>query len=661
MRQLTLATTLAATLAMSALATTATTQASGIDVQTLGIPADGKTNATPAIQAALDSGKTDLYFPSGDYHLSPLKLPSDTRLVFSPKARVNITHSDFVSTETIPPTEPGGKKRKVTHRQPLFIITGDRVHIEGLRYDYATGATEKSPYPVWNLVHANGVKDLTLSGIHVDNTSPVALKRGTPIRLQILHAENSRNITLSDSSANNITHMLWSDRCANVTSRGNRMTNGNTITTFARGGESLRHHDNWSRQVKYQCVWRGGSPDPSRKHPRVPHGTANIVYRGLPADGEPERSPHVNGSFDVLIQNNYSEYGIVLCWGNKGRQVIIDGNIARFMWDYSYGSEGGENVIFSNNISINSAVAGFESMYWSEKLLITGNLILVRHEPFDPTLTERPESTYFGQFIRLHHGPHNPEDKYGVGSATITNNLFVNELADRPSGISIEAGRDVLVTGNKIINGLLRKADELSLVKETDANRDMDEFVAQRTVRKEDGVPYRLLRWVGTDASRVTVTNNEFILRQPGDKPAILINGTTSNAIIKDNIIRKETTYLTFTDAQRETEKGRPRFMMYSEDDFANRDLTCATPATAIGIDPITPLTAIVQGNIIQGWPRAITAQNTTPDARQTYIITGNTTDGTIQTSGPDTRTTVKNDANITLPPRPLIPVPSQR
>jgi hypothetical protein len=432
------------------------------------------------------------------------------------------------------------------------------------------------------------------------------------------------------------------------------MVRGTDMTTFSRGSESLIHRDNWSSQVGYQCVWRGGSPDPSRKAPKVPLGSANVAIRGI-KEGDPGYNQHVEGIFDVLVKNNYAEYGTVLCWGNKGRQVIIDGNIARFMFDYSFGIEGGENTTFSNNISVNSTVAGIMSMYWGEKLLITGNLVIVRHEPYEPEKTinnktgeSRPESTYFGQFVRLHHGPPNKEDLYGAGSAIITNNLFVNELANRPSGISIEHGRDVLVSGNKIINGMLRKHDELSLIK-IDA-KDQDEFESSKVIVNDDK-SFRLDRRVTAgQLSSLTIMNNEWISRQPGDKPIILVNGTTAETIIKNNVIRKQPTYIQFTEAQKELELGKPRFMLFSLDDFANRDLTNSKPDTAVMIMTDSPIKAIVQDNIIQGWDKAITSVNTIKDAMSSYVITGNTTDGRISCDGPEAQTTKINKDNIELP-----------
>jgi hypothetical protein len=637
---------LAAILIAASLAFTPLRLLAATDVLTSGVVADGKTDASAALQRILDSGVTDLYFPAGDYLLGGIRVPAQSRLSFAPKARVISVDG---GVETVVEIDPGGRERNMKRRKPLFTVAGNDVLITGVRFDFARNGTDKVPFPTDRLVYASGVTGLTVSNFVVENTFAGGLPRGAT--LQLLKIENSRNIVLENSSADKLGAMIWADRCGNVTVRGNRMTNGGTITTFANGSESLRHHDNWSRGVVYQCVWRGGSPDPSRKAPKVPLGSAKIVNRGV-TPNDAGWIDHTQGVFDVSVQNNYAEYGTVLCWGNKSRQTIISGNIARFMKDYSYGVEGGENLVFSNNISINSAVAGIMVMYWSEKVLISGNLVVVRHEPMDATMTDKPESYYQGQFIRLHHGPSNLEDQYGAGSLQISGNLFVNELSTRLSGISVEAGRDVLISGNKIINGLLRKADELSLVKVTEANKDMDEFQAQKTVTKEDGAQYKLLRSVGNDRSRLTVIGNEFILRQAGDKPALLVNGTVSSAIIKDNVFRKEQSHLTFTEAQLEMERGLPRYMTYADASFEERDPTSSRPSTAnaIGIDAFTPVLSLVQNNVITGWTQAIKATNTTTAGRTTYLITGNTTDGHIDATGPKDLTVVKIEGNIELP-----------
>ena len=59
----------------------------------------------------------------------------------------------------------------------------------------------------------------------------------------------------------------------------------------------------------------------------------------------------------------------------------------------------------------------------------------------------------------------------------VSNNLFVNELANRPSGISVENGRDVLISNNKIVNGMIRKHDELTRIKLS--AKDVDELTEE--------------------------------------------------------------------------------------------------------------------------------------------------------------------------------------
>jgi hypothetical protein len=611
------------------------------NVVELNIAADGTTDVTRAIQNLLDGGQTALEFPAGEYLIGALTIPGDTRLRFDPRARIKPVREELAVK---------GRKRPAATRRPLFTVVGDRVRLEGLRFDFTAGGTDADPVPVETLVAATNASDVTVSDFHVERSKPPRSRRWT--RLQLFHAEDCRNVVLENSSATGIGDMLWAHQCANVTSRGNRMVGGASLTTFAFGSENLRHHDNWSRNVGYQCVWRGGSPDPSRKAPAVPLGTANVVRRGSrPSDAS--FVPHTQGVFDVLVQNNYAEYGTTLCWGNKSRQTVVQGNIARFMWDYSYGVEGGENVVFANNISVNSAVAGFASLYWGEKLVIAGNLVIVGHEPIDPQLTDHTESAYMGQFIRLHHGPPNPEDQYGAGSVVITGNEFVNELADRPSGISIEAGRDVLIAGNKIINGLIRKQDETARMKADAAPDKADEFATQDSAALPAAgaaTPTRIERRVGADASRVTVMNNEFILRQPGDKPCVLINGTVSCAIVKDNVFRKETTFRTFSDAQRELEKALPRYMLFSDDDSDRRDYSNSKPAVAVAIEPFSPVFAQVQGNAIYGWKDAIAVRNTSPSNKMTFVISGNTSDGRITTDGPAERTIKTVRDNIEIP-----------
>ena len=261
-----------------------------------------------------------------------------------------------------------------------------------------------------------------------------------------------------------IQHGIETVRCQNVSVHGNRAVQCNTITTFTRS-EGLRHYDNWSRQVTYQCVFRGGSPDPSRKAPQVPLGSSDKVIRGLDPKQE-GYSSHLAGTYDIQISNNHAEYGRTLAWGNKARQVIFESNVSRFMTDYSYGVEGCENVVFANNTSINARSVGIMTMYWGEKVLITGNIIIVRDEPYIQEFSSFPEQkAYWGGLLRFHHGPTSKEDtaagsRYGAGKVIVSGNLLVNELHDQLRGIGIEGGRDVLISGNRIVNGWVRKGGE---------------------------------------------------------------------------------------------------------------------------------------------------------------------------------------------------------
>jgi|GEM_PF-1047494 len=626
-------------------------RAHGIDVRSLGVIGDGKADDTAAIQAALDSGKTTLEFPAGEFRFGAITIPADSNLSFDPRARITPIREKLAHRKEI--VGDDGKTRTVAGKHPLFTIAGDRVKLSGLRFDFCAAATPEDPTPVEILVYAEEAANLVVSGFHVEKSvTPEppgeGEKRKRLPKTYLLFTDKCRQIVLENSEAHRVAHMIWTNESANVTVRGNTMIGGAAMTTFANGSENLRHHDNWSRNVGYQCVWRGGSPDPSRKAPRVPHGTANVVHR-LIKPGDPGYVPHTHGAFDVLVQNNYAEYGTVLCWGNKGRQIVVDGNIARFMWDYAYGSEGDENTIFSNNISVNSAVGGFTCLYWGEKVLITGNAVIVRHEPFQPGLTRHAESTYMGQFIRIHHGPPNPEDKYGLGSMVISGNLFVNELADRPSGISIEAGRDVLFTHNKMINGVIRKAEEVR-AKPPEGKTDVDEFASQQLMQSASGETLVMRRLIGADVSRVTITGNEFISRQPGDKPMVLIDGSVSSAIVKDNVFRKEKSHLRFTEAQRELEKALPRYMLYVQDHPEKREYTNSQPATAIGIMPITPGLSVVQGNVITGWKKAITMENASGKGRSVFVLKGNITDGAISVDGPDDRTQKRIEDHTALP-----------
>jgi hypothetical protein len=588
--------------------------AQGVDVRSLGAVADGRTDATDAIQAALDGGKREIFFPVGKYLVGTIRVPTGARLRFESGARIEANPAKLVP-------ELGEAKsddaRPQTVALPIFHVDGDDVRIEGLWFDFASGATEKIPTPVDTLVYARDIENLVVSGAYAQTTydreliplaerkryesvwrrAPTAPKEQFKNSTTLLRVDECRDVTLENSGATFIDHMIEAFGCANVTVRGNWMISGLTITTFSQGGERLHHYDNWSRDVGYQAVWRGGSPDPSRKAPAVPHGTANVVHRGSRA-GAPGWIPHTAGVFDVLVENNYAEYGVSLCWGNKCRQVVIRGNVARFISDYSFGAEGGENMLFANNISINSTSGGIVSMYWGENLLITGNQILVKHEPINLDYSRFPDpSSYLGSFVRLHHGPSNKEDRYGAGTTFITNNIFLNELTQVTKGIDIQSGRDVTISGNKFVNGRIAKSGE-----------------------EREG------------EAKVTVIGNEFISRMPTDMVVVDIGRRTSLAIVRDNVLRREPPVVRGSMAQRDSEKNAvPYFLSADAGDekAAAARAKKPVPTSAINIEVDGKLNAFVQDNVIVGWKEAfrLTASK---EATGACVVTDNLADGVI-------------------------------
>ena len=635
---------------------TAAAAAQGVDVCELGLVGDGTADDTDALRAALRDGHKDLYFAAGRYRLGTVELPDGVRLNFSPLAKLQIVPDRLEQRPNIrifsddidglyrrwehSASEDG--RRGIPARAVLFVTGGRDVSLSGLRFDFA----DADNYLLDEIVHARGAHGLQISDFDIRDGRDTVQRDLTIGGKVLVKALQSRDVTLRNSASQDVAHMLMAFGCENVDVHSNRMRRGYAMTTFSAGSQWLRHHDNWSQQVRFQAVWRGGSPDPSRKAPQVPAGSAKQTHDRYLTQTDDGWHTHTQGAFDVTIQNNYAEYGVVLCWGNKGRQVVIDGNTARFMWDYAYGAEGGENHIFSNNISINSAVAGFMSLYWGEKMVVTGNLIIVRHEPFDPELAKmpfdkkghvapgHPEAAYFGQFLRFHHGPPNPEDLYGTGSAIVTGNLFVNELANRPSGVSIENGRDLMISGNKFVNALLRVHSEVTRV-QIDAT-DTDEFASSQTANPAQA--YRQVSRVSENqASHITIQGNEFISRQPGDKPVIIVNGSVAHAVLRDNTLRKETPHLTFTDQQIAREQSlSPRYMLYAIDDPDHRELSNDHPPVALTLAPSTPAFALVEGNLIRGWARSIQATTPpTPGDPPTWIIQGNFIDGTIDNNHP--------------------------
>lgn len=484
------------------------------------------------LQDMVNAEENIIYFKPGVYQTGTIYVPGNKTLIFDPEA-------------VIVPVPAA------INDKSLFVVQGNNVKIVGLHYDFAWDGADIKTTPVLNLIYANGIRDLVVSDAYVVNSDTrkllpmnlrdrsgrfYAIDGTTRITYEgywnsqcILYADNCKDLVLEKSYGSRIHGMIEAYNCYNVVSHSNRMETGTFMTHVGEGAEYIRHYDNWSRDVKYQISWYGGFPDPSRKDFLEP-GTADDADRET-KPGDQGYDPNTAGVYDVLVQNNYAEYGNTLAWGNKGRQVVIDGNIARWISDYAYGTEGGENVVFSNNISVNCTAGGVVSMYWGEKIQVIGNEFIVRDEPFDEEMSWWSDvSQYYGPFLTFHHGPSNPEDEYGVGSALITGNLMINEFDSKVTNVSIQEGRDVNMSGNKIINGKVTKVGNgvVSIIG--------NEFVSR-------SIPEYECLYVGKGAEKAIIRNNVF-QRDNGfsiggaKEPAVTLSARQKfTAIVESNYI----------------------------------------------------------------------------------------------------------------------------
>lgn len=380
-----------------------------------GVRGDGVTNDTDALQAVLNAGG-QINIPAGTYLVGSLTIPANTTLKFAPQAVLKIAIE------------------RITNKK-FLTLGGDHITIEGISFDLklADGKIVHNKQ-LDALIFAQNVGNVTIRGMRAIGT---AEPEGGG-HVNAISTAKCRDFTITESQVAFIQHMLTAINCERFTISNNRGENGKTLTHWRDSSRGLIHTGNWSSNVKDQCLWWGG--DSNDNHSWIPKNTANIVQRDI-RPGDQGYSAHTSGTYDVMVHNNYAEYGNTLAWGSKGRNIIITSNVARFMTDMAYDTEGGENVIISNNISINSKAAGIGCYFWSQKIVITGNLIQIIPEG---------DEKYQGHFLRL-HGP-GSADHFGTGEALITGNLFVNDTT-KAKRLSIEACRDVVIQNNKFMNG----------------------------------------------------------------------------------------------------------------------------------------------------------------------------------------------------------------
>jgi len=567
---------------------------------------------TAPLQAALKAGTRSIYFPKGVYKFGTLELPENTRLVFSPEAQIEVDAAKLRSVT-------GWEGRAIT---ALFVLKGNNIAIEGLhaagvfRNADSTG-TLACPYLVYGK-NCDKLRFLRLDidfPPHTDKTPVWEIADKVPNGIFL---ENCSDIVFADSRIRGINHGLQTYFCSNVTVSGNVGFNSSTIVNFGYGSKGLKYCGNWSRKLRYPCIFRGGSPDPSRVA-AIPQGSSAVVLRNLPyeesdlagvrkalaaagaervATDEKSELRHLFGVYDIQITDNYAEYGRTLAWGNRARQVIFANNVSRFMTDYSYGVEGCENVVFANNISINARSYSIMTMYWADKITVTNNQCIVRNEPYEQKYSDFPEqSAYWGGLLRFHHGPESKSDReagsrYGAGQVLVCGNLFVNEAGERVRGIVIdEDQRDFTISGNKFVN-----AD----------------------ISKKKG------------AGDLKILGNDFTSALALPHPFLLFKGT-GELICRDNVMRYSGGF-TATEAARKTYDAQDE----AQGPGAEENLQQPYPAVIVGNRWMTPSVAVLENNRIEGWNNdvAVSVGSGSRPAPCRLLVRNNTVGGTILVSG---------------------------
>ena len=259
--------------------------------------------------------------------------------------------------------------------------------------------------------------------------------RNLPPRWPVVRIDQSEDMEVTGCDFRNFSTAFEVSHTARVNFDGNRGTNGlHNLMRFYHGSEYLKFNNNWMSHVKHPVVWDGGDAAYNQRHePNEPER----VDRDM-KPGDPDYAGHMTGAFEVLCHNNYGEYGKTLLWGRKGRRIIMTANSARYITDLAYDAEGCEEVVFANNISINSKAGGVGVFYSNQSTVVTGNLI-VTHDVGD--------DVYRGEFMRLHA---NKDLK--SHNTIVSNNLFVNHLAE-PRFLRVDSSDGLTVTGNKFVNG----------------------------------------------------------------------------------------------------------------------------------------------------------------------------------------------------------------
>ncbi len=589
-------------------------------VSELKLIADGRENATASLQKALDSGIRSLYFPAGRYLLDTVKLPAGTTLKFAVDAQICINPAGLTSI----------KNTVGESFTTLFVLDGDRITVEGLDADpILEQKNEKGQMICQRLFYGSGRRDLIFRQFRCRGEKQEPVQKSTqtwsvPGNKRMRYAfdlENCRNVEISGGEFRGIDLPINLLYCENASIRSNRAMYCGCFLVINYGSRNVRVYDNYGCKLRYLCQWRGGTPDPSRDK-RVPLGSSKTVLRNLKFEDcqNPEKIrselsasgaggvtitdgqqlQHLYGAYDIILYGNYAEYCRALAWGNKTHDVAVIGNIARFMGDYAYGVEGCENALFANNIAINCRSYAIMSLYWGNRVMIVNNLCLIRNEPYDPELGDKPDqSWYWGGLLRLHHGPVTPEDTaagsdYGSGNVLISGNELINECGDRVRSIVLDENfRDITIFGNRIVNGAV---------------------------------------YTKVGGGRLTIAGNEFssTLAQPHSFVSFL---GSDELVLRNNIMRYEGKSL----ARQQGGEFDNREAAEVEGPVNFENLKSATPAIQIGSAQGTPKAVVIESNQLSGYAAVGAIKITVPGNWQpgSYIVRNNLVEGAIRINSP--------------------------
>lgn len=574
-----------------------------VDVRTVGLVGDGQTDDTEALQKAIDALPQtggEFTFSKGIFLIGTVNVPSNVTLRGEGGALIRI------NTDKLQAYNPD---QKAGQRNPrcLFALKGNDIQLQDLAFDFLHMSNdlpaEKCPDALIVGMDCTHVSLSRLSALRPEPMPAIPYEqrktRGVgsfiydrPIDdippakqwFDLAYFEDSEDVLLEDSRATFMNCMLKVYQCTRVVSQNNWAMFGTAITSSRHGTQYLRHTGNWSRSVRYQCRWSGGNANDKRKlkPEKVGWGTGKTVIRGS-RDTDENYNPYTAGVYDILVANNYAEYGQTLAWGAKGRQVTFQGNTGRFFSDYALGSEGGENVIFIGNTVINSYSGGIVSMYWSEKLTITGNIAITRDEPFDKAYSAFSSPTvYQGNLLRLHSAASSSGS--GAGQVVITGNVLSCEIPGQSRRAVIQGGRNVLMQGNTLHNA--------------------------RIFKKNQG--------------KLSVIDNQFTMTLPGDIPWIEIEGRTDFAAIRNNIF-------VGPDMADRSQQTNPLMLI----ETGGKKTEDTTPVR------------IIENNIASGFPIALWLRTMDQPGSTRLLVQNNTVDGMIRVEGLDNKRAVHISGNL--------------